>query len=265
MVLIREPRVRKVPPSGDFVCDAVVTKRKKPPASALPKQWPATKRPKVIGSVATIDNVTLMNELNRRGLLAPEMQARPLGTRWNREEDARLEEAVATWGTHSDGDVASPWHAIAQHVGMRSNSACLKRWKLLHPDALPVLGCESLPKKKDNSLESLQLDMLLATDPAEEHYGLMALEEFTDTDTDGDSTAASPPSSSSSPPLASYRVPGMLTSNPISFAFPKAPRGTWDKRRLEEHYVLLHQQRVTATWLEMRAKGVPALDPSVFV
>ena len=261
MVLVREPRARKVPPSGDFVRDALVTKRKKPPASALPKQWPATKRPKVTTHVATIDNVTLMNELNRRGLLAPEMQVRPQGVRWNEEEDARLEEAVATWGTHGGGDVASPWHAIAQHVGMRSHSACLKRWKLLHPDALPVLSIASLPKRKEKPVE-IQLDMLLAPDPAEEHYGLMAFEEFIDTDTDGDSTASPPPSSS--PPLASYRVSGMLASNSISFAFPKAPRGTWDKRRLEEYYVGQRQQRVTATCLEMRAKGMPALDLSVF-
>lgn len=262
MALVREPRARKVPPSGDFVRDALISKRKKTPASALPKQWPATKRPKVTGNVMMIDNVTLMNELNRRGLLAPEVQVRTQGVRWSEEEDARLEEAVSTWGTHCDGDVASPWHAIAQHVGLRSNSACLKRWKLLHPHALPVLGSEFLPKRKDNPVESIQLDVLLGTDPAEEHYGLMALEEFTDTDTDGDSTATSPPSPST--PLASYRVSGMLAPNSISFAFPKAPRGKWDKRRLEEYNVHLHQQRVTATCLEMRAKGMPALDLSVF-
>jgi len=262
MALVREPRARKVPPSGDFVRDALISKRKEPPASALPKQWPATKRSKVVDNVTMIDNVTLMNELRRRGLLALEMQARPLCVRWNEEEDARLEDAVATWGTHCAGDVASPWHAIAQHVGLRSNSACRKRWELLHPDELPVLGCESLPKRKIDPVESMQLDVLLAVDPADEHYGLMALEEFTDTDTDGDSTATSPPSPSTL--LASYQVPGMLSSKSISFSFPKAPRGTWNKRLLEEHYVGLHQQRVTETFLKMRAEGMPALDPSVF-
>lgn len=273
MVLARGSRARRAPPSGDFVQEPQISKKRvsapRAPtlkemhplveaAESLPKQWPAKKHqyPYQAQRVATIDNVTLMNELKRRGLLAPDMKVRPQGFRWSKEEDARLEEGVRAQGIMRKGSPgrASPWHAVAQHVGDRSYYACKKRWEFLHPKWYAVHESEHL-----NAMESIQLDTLLVETPADEHYGLMALEEFTDTD-DGEKM----PPSSPARMLATFTAPDVLTHKRISFAFPKQKHeGAWNARRLEEHNLNLHQQRVTSVFLEMRSRRTLDLDPSV--
>jgi hypothetical protein len=87
----------------------------------------------------------------------------------------------------------------------------------------------------------------------------MALEEFTDTD-DGEKM----PPASPARVLATFTVPDVLTNKRISFAFPKQKHeGAWNARRLEEHNLNLHQQRVTSVFLEMRSRRTLDMDPSV--
>ena len=271
MALARGVRARRSPPSGDFVTEPTICK-KRPSAPVaptlrdmhplgdagepLPKQWPARKRPPIQAErVSMIDNVTLLNELKRRGLLAPEMQVRPHGFRWSKAEDARLEEAIKVYGIkrYHTGST-SPWHSVSQHVGQRSLSACKKRWELLHPDwyDIPV---DAKPVKPEPEVEDFHLDTLLSAHPADEHYGLMALEAFTDT---GDSENTPPRK------LASFKVPNVLCNKRISFAFPTLPPRAfkWDESRLREHNISLHQQHVTSVFLELRAKRMIDLDPN---
>lgn len=286
MAQVRGVRARRSPPSGDFVTEPLVGK-KRPSAptlcdmhplgdagESLPKQWPARKRsPPQLARVAKIDNVTLLNELKRRGLLAPEMQVRPHGFRWTKAEDARLEEAINVYNVkpcHTKS-ITSPWHAVAQHVGQRSFSACKKRWELLHPDWNNIrAGSETVPYDPpvenvpyDPPVEDFYLDTLLEGNPADEHYGLLALEAFTDVEDQNDDNNSN--ENTHPRTLASFSVPTMLCSKRISFAFPKGSHTgarKWDKRLLREHSISLHQQQVTSVYLEMRAKRMLDLDPN---
>lgn len=273
MVLDRASRARRAPSKGDFVQETQICKKRvsAPPAPTLqethppleaakplPKQWPAKKcqYPNQVKRVATIDNITLMNELKRRGLLAPEMKTRPQNYRWTKEEDKLLEEGVRMQGImrKAPSGKMSPWHAVAQHVGYRSYYACKKRWEYLHPNWYDAHKPEHLL-----GVENIQLDMLFAEHPADEHYGLMALEEFTDTEDSEDAPPASPTTV-----LAAFTVPSTFGDKRIAFTFPEQEHADkWDPRRLEEHNLNLHQQRVTSVWLEMRSKRMPDLETSV--
>ncbi len=273
MALARGVRARRSPLSGDFVTEPPISKKRlsaptlcdmHPLGDAgepLPKQWPARKRlPPQAARVAKIDNVTLLNELKRRGLLAPEMQVRPHGFRWTKEEDTRLEEAVKVYNVkpHHTKSIASPWHAVAQHVGQRSLSACKKRWELLHPDWNDI-HADPEPVQPEPSVEDFHLDTLLDANPADEHYGLMALEAFTDIEDENNNENTHPRT------LASFSAPSMLCNKRISFAFPAGSRTgvrKWDERLLREHSISLHQQHVTSVYLELRAKRMLDLDPN---
>mgnify|MGYP001986293812 CR=1 FL=1 len=234
----------------------------------LPKQWPVKKKskppyPSQSTRVATIDNVTLMNELKRRGLLDPNTLVRPKGFHWSTEEDRRLEEAVSTHGLAFLDGTKSPWHIIAQSVGQRSYSACRKRWDLLHPLWTPTSDREVPPPSKQkqkqkarrNVFEKINLDALFRTDPADDHYGLMALEAFTDTGDAGDAQTVAPGRTETTKTLAHFYISGLHNNNShISFSFPQARVRRWDERLLVEHKISMHQQRVTAIHLEMRAR-----------
>jgi len=234
----------------------------------LPKQWPAKKKkskppyPSQSTRVATIDNVTLMNELKRRGLLAPNTLVRPKGFHWSTEEDKRLEEAVSAHGLAFVDGTKSPWHLIAQSVGQRSYSACRKRWDLLHPSWSPPSDKDVPPPSKQkprrNVYEKINLDTLFRSDPADDHYGLMALEKFTDTgDTGavGDEETGAPVRTGTTKTLAHFYISGHHNNNShISFSFPPARVRRWNERLLVEHKISLHQQRVTSIHLEMRAR-----------
>jgi len=226
----------------------------------LPKQWPAKKRKpphqKQSNQVATIDNVTLMHELKRRGLLAPNTLLYTRGNHWTTEEDKQLEDAVAANALAFVDGTRSPWNAITQCLWQRTASACRKRWYLLHPLWSPTLNLTSLQgarqKEKRSVVENFQLDALLGSNPADEHYGLMALEAFTDTGAEGEEEVAEPGRMTTTKRLAHFYIKGMHKNTHISFSFPEARVRKWNPRLLVEHKVSLHQQRVTSIHLNMR-------------
>ena len=274
MAFARAQRERRSPPPrGDFVVEPAIRKKVVAPAplskgAPLPEQWPAKKRSQA-QKVATIDNVTLMNELKRRGLLAPEVDVRREGFRWSAQEDAMLEEAVnANLALFIDNTTKSPWHVIAQRMGQRSYSACRKRWFLLHPLWSSTYGCDLDMGERggvSGTVESFQLDSLLLANPADEHYGLMALETFTDTGTgSGEDEPVDRRRTTTDKVLASYSISGMHGNKHISFAFPKLHPGKWDVQLEAEHALSLHQQRVTSVFLAMRAGQKAKLAPTAF-
>ena len=255
---------RSPPPRGDFVGEPTIRKKVSPPAprpkgAPLPEQWPAKKRPpSQAQKVATIDNVTLMNELKRRGLLAPNVDVRPEGFRWSAQEDAMLEEAMhANAHLFMSRSTKSPWHAVARRMGQRSYSACRKRWCLLHPLWSSAYGCDLVSGEHGpdaGPVENFHLDSLLLANPADEHYGLMALETFTDTGTDsGEDEVVDRRRITTNKTLASYTIRGMHANKHISFAFPKRRPGKWDVQLEAEHSLNMHQQGVTRMYLEMRS------------
>ena len=226
----------------------------------LPDQWPAKKRQKcadTVEKVATIDNLTLMNELHRRGLFAYDVQHCQPG-HWNQIEDQLLEDAVNKNIELFHSSSRSPWRVIAQQVGDRSLAACRKRWKKLHPFWSHahgrVISSGALVDPKMHT-EDFQLDKLLFEHPADNHYGLMALETFMDTETDArpQETVAGRRRPATAKPLAHFHIKGLHNKRRLSFAFPKPPSGRWNEHLLKEHRINQHQQRVTSFYLEMRS------------
>ena len=262
-----------LPLANDADCQAAVaaevaaTVQQVPRTESLPDRWPVKKKskppyPNQSTRVATIDNVTLMNELQRRGLLAPNTLVRNQGFHWTTEEDNRLEDAVSENALAFLDGTKSPWHVIAQSVGQRSYSACRKRWDLLHPNWSSTGNRDAPPpskqKQRRNVFEKINLDTLFQPDPADDHYGLMALEKFADTGDAGDvgdAEAAAPGRMDTTKMLAHFYISGLHNNNAhISFSFPQARARRWNERLLVEHNISLHQQRVTSIHLEMRAR-----------
>lgn len=260
---------RSPPPRGDFVVEPVIRKRTKvsapapvDPSSAsknapLPSQWPAKKRQRSqrpVGAVAEIDNATLVKELERRGLLAPEVFERP--RRWSPQEDVLLEDAVKVNDSLFLSDTKSAWHAVAQHMGKRSHLACRKRWAATHPFWSPATDCflnlSALSSDRIDTTEHFHVDTLLQAHPADDHYGLMALETFTDTGCEGEVVDRRRVTTDKM--LATYSTHNLLHRNGhITFSFPKQRQGgKWDVRLEAEHALSLHQQRVTSVFLDMR-------------
>jgi hypothetical protein len=262
---------RSPPPRGDFVVEPVIKKRTRvsapapvAPSSAsknapLPSQWPAKKRQRSqrpVGAVAEIDNATLVKELERRGLLAPEVFERP--RRWSPQEDVLLEDAVKVNGSLFLSDTKSAWHAVAQNMGKRSHLACRKRWAATHPFWSPATDCflnlSAFSGDRIDTTEHFHVDTLLQAHPADDHYGLMALETFTDTapDATAEGECVDRRRITTDKMLASYNIRGVHGNGHVAFAFPKRPPGKWDVRLEAEHTLGLHQQRVTSVFLDIR-------------
>ena len=260
---------RSPPPRGDFVVEPVIKKKTRVSAPApvapscasknapLPSQWPAKKQKssqRPVGAVAEIDNETLVKELERRGLLAPEVFERP--RRWSPQEDVLLEDAVKANGPLFLSDTKSAWHAVAQHMGKRSHLACRKRWAATHPFWSPATDCflnlSALSSDRIDTMEHFHVDTLLQVHPADDHYGLMALETFTDTGCEDE--AVDRRRITTDKVLAIYSTRDLLHRNGhITFSFPKQRQGgKWNVRLEAEHALSMHQQRVTSVFLDMR-------------
>jgi hypothetical protein len=249
---------------GDFVVEPPIRKTKRaapspaPKDAPLPSQWPAKKQKHqhATGAVAAIDNDTLMRELKRRGLLAPEVFVRT--TRWSAQEDVLLEQAVNANGLLFLSETKSVWHVVAKHMGNRSHTACRKRWMAMHPFWSPAIDCtvgSGAPfGNRADPVEHFHLDTLLLAHPADEHYGLMALETFTDTapDATAEGECVDRRRITTDKMLASYNIRGVHGNGHVAFAFPKRPPGKWDVRLEAEHTLGLHQQRVTSVFLDIR-------------
>ena len=159
-------------------------------------------------NLASLDDAALLLEVQRRKLLPASPPVAPPppvkqaynnnvgGTPswWAPDEDERLASAVEFYGLARIGG-ASAWPTIAKAVGTRTNVQCRRRWDYyMREKKRQGVTIESAPPPVgevtkavdvntffDQQLEAPQL-LKEGEDQVSEHYGLLALETFDDTD-----------------------------------------------------------------------------------
>ena len=167
-------------------------------------------------NLLALDDAALLLEVRRRNLLpatpapnvAPQPSSAPTikkqtynnsggGTPcwWSPDEDERLFHAVRVYGLDRIKG-ASAWPTIAKAVGTRTDIQCRRRWDYSRDKKVPgVNGAPAPPPVAevtkatdvnaffDNQLAEPEPAEDKGEDPVEQHYGLLALETFDDTDT----------------------------------------------------------------------------------